>query len=311
MRQHERTAFAPAPKAPATQSAAARKSRPGLSEAARIGAQRVALQSRPSLPAAIQRQAGDAEPVSAPQRNANRTGLPDRLKAGVEALSGLSLDDVRVHYGSSRPAQLHAHAYTQGAEIHVAPGQERHLAHEAWHVVQQKQDRVPATLQLRGIDINDDAALEREADRFGDLAAAWRGPAAETVQLRAAPAPVLQMATVTASNYAVSLTDEFTKNHLRTSKAAALSRSRKRALPVSTIINSNNANVKTTVEGSELADWRKPDDDERYFQSFNLPHWQTTKDGTVYTITNEQTAALRLGAYFKQAEGKAVVSHLG
>lgn len=31
----------------------------------------------------------------------NRTGLPDTLKSGVEALSGFSLDDVRVHYNSS------------------------------------------------------------------------------------------------------------------------------------------------------------------------------------------------------------------
>src|ERR1700752_4358250 len=41
----------------------------------------------------------------------NRTGMPNRLKEGVEALSGISLDDVKVHYNSSRPAQLQAHAY--------------------------------------------------------------------------------------------------------------------------------------------------------------------------------------------------------
>src|SRR4051812_7164765 len=44
----------------------------------------------------------------------NRTGLPDQVKSGVEHLSGVSLDDVRVHYNSSRPAQVQAHAYTQG-----------------------------------------------------------------------------------------------------------------------------------------------------------------------------------------------------
>lgn len=31
----------------------------------------------------------------------NRTGLPDNLKAGIENLSGYSMDDVRVHYGSA------------------------------------------------------------------------------------------------------------------------------------------------------------------------------------------------------------------
>lgn len=97
----------------------------------------------------------------------NRTGLPDHLKEGMETLSGLSLDDVRVHRNSSRPAGLEALAYTQGSDIHVAPGQERHLAHEAWHVVQQKQGRVRPTLSLKGVPINDAHGLEQEADAMG------------------------------------------------------------------------------------------------------------------------------------------------
>jgi hypothetical protein len=97
----------------------------------------------------------------------NRTGLPDRLKSGLEAESGLGMDDVRVHYNSSQPAQLGAHAFAQGADIHVAPGQERHLAHEAWHVAQQKQGRVRPTMQLKGAAVNDEAALEHEADVMG------------------------------------------------------------------------------------------------------------------------------------------------
>jgi len=105
------------------------------------------------------------------QKKANNTGLPNNLKLGVENLSGYSMGDVRVHYNSSKPAQLQAHAYTQGNDIHVAPGQEKHLAHEAWHVVQQKQGRVPATRQLKGTTpINDDAGLEKEADIMGTKA---------------------------------------------------------------------------------------------------------------------------------------------
>ncbi|MDJ0844492.1 eCIS core domain-containing protein [Crocosphaera sp.] len=98
----------------------------------------------------------------------NRTGLPDRLKTGVENLSGYSLDDVRVHYNSPKPAQLQALAYTQGTDIHVAPGQEQHLPHEAWHVVQQMQGRVKPTMQMKGVQINDDEGLEREADVMGE-----------------------------------------------------------------------------------------------------------------------------------------------
>lgn len=106
----------------------------------------------------------------------NRTGLPDGLKSSIEGLSGLSMDDVRVHRGSSRPATIQAHAYTQGSEIHLAPGQERHLAHEAWHVVQQKQGRVAPTMRLGDTAINDDAGLEGEADRMGDRALANPSP---------------------------------------------------------------------------------------------------------------------------------------
>ena len=100
--------------------------------------------------------------------NLNRTGLPDQLKAGVENLSGISLDGVKVHYNSAKPAQLNALAYAQGTDIHVAPGQEQHLPHEAWHVVQQAQGRVQPTIQLKnGVPVNDDDRLEQEADVLG------------------------------------------------------------------------------------------------------------------------------------------------
>ncbi|MDV6342329.1 DUF4157 domain-containing protein [Nitrosomonas sp. Is35] len=110
------------------------------------------------------------EEQSSAQTNgtANNTGLPDNLKSGIENLSGMSMDSVRVHYNSSQPAQLNALAYAQGTDIHVAPGQEQHLPHEAWHVVQQAQGRVQPTMQMKeGIPINDDRGLEHEADVMG------------------------------------------------------------------------------------------------------------------------------------------------
>lgn len=116
----------------------------------------------------------------------NKTGLPDNLKSGVENLSGYSLNDVKVHYNSSQPAQLHALAYAQGSDIHVAPGQEKHLPHEAWHVVQQKQGRVQPTIQMKqGVPVNDDAGLEHEADVMGAKAVAQaKGMDQESVQLK-------------------------------------------------------------------------------------------------------------------------------
>lgn len=98
----------------------------------------------------------------------NNTGLPDNLKSGIESLSGYSLDDVKVHYNSPKPSKLQAHAYAQGTDIHLASGQEKHLPHEAWHVVQQKQGRVKPTLQMKGgVNVNDDKGLEKEADVMG------------------------------------------------------------------------------------------------------------------------------------------------
>lgn len=102
------------------------------------------------------------------QRQPNNTGLPDNLKSGIENMSGYSMDDVKVHYNSSQPATLQAHAYAQGTDIHVAPGQEKHVPHEAWHVVQQKQGRVKPTTQMKGtVPVNDEAGLEKEADVMG------------------------------------------------------------------------------------------------------------------------------------------------
>ena len=100
-----------------------------------------------------------------------RKGLPNTLQKGVENLSGQSMDDVKVHYNSDKPAKLGAHAYAQGTDIHLGKGQEKHLPHEAWHVVQQKEGRVKPTVQKKEkIPINDDTSLETEADIMGSKA---------------------------------------------------------------------------------------------------------------------------------------------
>jgi hypothetical protein len=131
-----------------------------------------------SEPAQLAAMPGEADKLPSPvQRKPNATGMPDQLKAGVEQLSGLAMDDVRVHFNSPKPATVQAHAYAQGTNIHLAPGQEKHLSHEAWHVVQQKQGRVKPTLQMKGIAINDDAGLEREADVMGARATMRDTPA--------------------------------------------------------------------------------------------------------------------------------------
>ena len=124
----------------------------------------------------------------------SKSNLPAQLKSNIEAMSGFSMDDVRVHYNSSKPAQMKALAYTQGTDIHVGPGQEKHLGHEAWHVVQQKQGRVAPTAQLKGVNVNTDSSLEHEADVMGARASVFSAPASPVVQRK--PADGAQGATV-------------------------------------------------------------------------------------------------------------------
>lgn len=104
------------------------------------------------------------------QKSENKTGLPDSLKSGAENMSGMNLDSVRVHTNSAKPASVGAYAYTQGTDIHVAPGQMKHLPHETWHVVQQMQGRVKPTTYVGGLPVNDNAGLEKEADNMGEKA---------------------------------------------------------------------------------------------------------------------------------------------
>ncbi len=137
-----------------------------------------------SLPAVSVLQQNEAEQPAQPdglttQLKENKTGMPDQLKSGIESLSGMSMDHVKVHYNSSQPAQLSALAYAQGSDIHIGPGQEKHLPHEAWHVVQQAQGRVQPTRQMKAsVPVNDDPGLEQEADVMG----------AKAMQMKFAPA---------------------------------------------------------------------------------------------------------------------------
>jgi hypothetical protein len=151
------------------------------------------------LRVALQAERKAAFRASVATAGSNRTGLPDGLKTGIEALSGISLADVRVHRNSSGPSGLGAEAFARGSEIHLAPGHEAHLPHEAWHVVQQKQGRVRPTLRWAGVPINDDGGLEREADAMAAKAAGWQGgPTAQRVCAAETPAitaPTHQLAT--------------------------------------------------------------------------------------------------------------------
>ncbi len=135
---------------------------------------------------------GKFEPTQT-KPESNRTGMPDQLKAGIESLSEMDLSDVRVHANSDKPAEVNALAYTQGNDIHLAPGQEKHLPHEAWHAVQQKQGRVKPTMQDLGVIINDDKELEQEADMLSAKAMQMRSTKRSAIEFPVQPpAPIIQ-----------------------------------------------------------------------------------------------------------------------
>lgn len=96
----------------------------------------------------------------------------------MEGSFGIDFSAVRLHE-SSEAAKLGAVAFTRGTDIHFAPGEydpssergQTLLGHELAHVVQQSEGRVAPTTQAKGVDVNDAAGLEREADDLGARAA--------------------------------------------------------------------------------------------------------------------------------------------
>jgi hypothetical protein len=102
--------------------------------------------------------------------------LPEPTRFKLQDLFGTDLSAVRVHQGGAAPS-VGALAYAQGDDVHFAPGRfqpgtpdgDRLIGHEVAHVVQQREGRVAAP-QHKGAVVAD-AALEAEADAFGDRAA--------------------------------------------------------------------------------------------------------------------------------------------
>lgn len=109
----------------------------------------------------------------------NNTGIPDDVKQRMEDSFGTDFSSVRVHPDSAKAPEVGALAYTQGTDIHFAPGQfkpdtsagQQLIGHELTHVVQQAEGRVQPTTEIGGIPVNDNEGLEHEADVLGAKAA--------------------------------------------------------------------------------------------------------------------------------------------
>ncbi|MCP5053627.1 MAG: DUF4157 domain-containing protein [bacterium] len=94
-----------------------------------------------------------------------------RQQAAAPA-AAMDFSDVNIHTNSSKAPAIGAIAYTQGNDIHFAPGAynpnssagKQLLGHELAHVVQQREGRVQPTTTVNGLPVNDSPTLEKEAD---------------------------------------------------------------------------------------------------------------------------------------------------
>jgi len=106
--------------------------------------------------------------------------LPDEVQLKMEQTMGHDFSNVQIHEDSSKAAELGALAFAQGDDIHFASGQydpsskkgQELIGHEFAHVAQQREGKVQPTETLKkGVAINDDSSLEKEADQLGAQAA--------------------------------------------------------------------------------------------------------------------------------------------
>ena len=108
-----------------------------------------------------------------------KTVMPDDVRGKMENSFGTDFSNVNILQNSDKAANIGALAYTQGNDVHFAPGQynpgstkgQELLGHELTHIVQQREGRVRPTKQGKGLAVNDNPELEKEADVMGERAA--------------------------------------------------------------------------------------------------------------------------------------------
>ena len=122
------------------------------------------------------------EAISSPNSSGSETKMPDNVQAKMEDSFNSDFSGVNIHKDSQSATDLGAQAYTQGNDVHFAPGKydpesqkgQELIGHELTHVEQQRQNKVAPTVQAKGVAINDDPGLEKEADEMGEKAAAGK-----------------------------------------------------------------------------------------------------------------------------------------
>ena len=123
-------------------------------------------------------QLSQAKPPVFQLKSSSSSGMPDETLNKMSSSFGTDFSDVNIHSDSKSATDAGALAYTQGNDIHFAPGQydpgsqsgQELLGHELSHVQQQREGRVQANNEVNGMPLNDDKGLEAEADEGGRMA---------------------------------------------------------------------------------------------------------------------------------------------
>lgn len=114
-----------------------------------------------------------------PIQRASSASLGGDVMTKMENTIGHDFSGVNIHTESQQATDVGALAYTQGKDVHFAPGQfkpetkegQELIGHEFTHVKQQDEGRVKPTTEVAGMPVNDDKGLEAEADSLGSKAA--------------------------------------------------------------------------------------------------------------------------------------------
>jgi hypothetical protein len=173
-------------------------------------------------PPAFQLMASDGGDAPPAQLKSSQGGLPGDMLNGFAASTGHDLSDVKVHTNSDKPSQVGALAYAQGNDIHLGAGQEKHLAHEAAHIVQQREGRVKPTTEVNGKPVNDNAGLESEADSMGAKAMQMKAEAGASLHRegKSLNQPAVQLKAVANGSVIQRLASAWGKFHPTISKTA-------------------------------------------------------------------------------------------
>lgn len=121
----------------------------------------------------------DAGSFTPPTKGTQNKSLPSGLQSNMESSLGQDFSNVGIQTNSQKAVQMNARAYTQGEQVHFAPGEfnpnstkgKNLIGHEFTHVAQQRAGVVkPTKILQKGVAINDNKSLEREADVYGKKA---------------------------------------------------------------------------------------------------------------------------------------------